>query len=96
MNFQGLNFQAWVYHAVHGHERGVPRLALLARGYMQTRIKLLFLCALCFVGLALNNLAVVIDLVITGPEIDLRPLRAIIHLAALAVLIYGFIWEANA
>ena len=89
-----MKFQAYVYLLCMVTSMGC--LALLARGYMQTRVKLLFWCALCFVGLTLNNLAVVVDLVITGPEVDLRALRAIIHLAALAVLIYGFVWEANA
>jgi hypothetical protein len=70
-------------------------LALLVRGYRRTRAKLLLWCSLCFVGLTLNNLFVVLDEVVIGPEIDLRPIRLAFQLAALAVLIYGFVWEAD-
>jgi hypothetical protein len=70
-------------------------LLLLVRGYRRTRAKLLLWCSLCFVGLTLNNMFVVVDELVLGPEIDLRPVRVIFQLAALAVLIYGFIWEAD-
>jgi hypothetical protein len=70
-------------------------MVLLIRGYLRTRSRLLLWCALCFVGLALNNLALVADLVLTPPDVDLRPLRALTHVGALAVLIYGFVWEAE-
>ena len=70
-------------------------MALLIRGYRRTRSRLLLWCALCFVGLALNNLALVVDLLLTPPELDLRPLRAVTHIGALALLIYGFVWEAE-
>lgn len=69
-------------------------MALLVRGYLRSRSRLLLWCALCFVGLALNNLLLVVDILLL-PDIDLRPLRAATHFAALAVLIYGFVWEAD-
>lgn len=71
-------------------------MALLIRGYMRTRSRLLLWCALCFIGLAANNLLLVVDLLLTPPELDLRPLRALTHFGALAVLIYGFVWESEA
>jgi hypothetical protein len=70
-------------------------LALLVRGYHRTRAKLLLWCSLCFVGLTLNNLFVVVDELVIGPEIDLQPVRILFQLAALGVLIYGFVWEAD-
>jgi hypothetical protein len=70
-------------------------MALLVRGYLRTRSRLLLWCAFCFVGLAVNNLLLVIDLLVLPPEIDLRPLRLASHIGALAVLIYGFVWEAE-
>ena len=70
-------------------------LALLIRGYLRTRSRLLLWCALCFVGLALNNLLLVIDLLVLPTGINLQPVRIACHIGALAVLIYGFVWEAE-
>jgi hypothetical protein len=67
---------------------------LLFRGWHRTRSKLLFWTALCFVGLALNNLFVFIDIVLF-PSIDLVPLRQAANLAAILVLLWGFVWEAD-
>jgi hydrogenase/urease accessory protein HupE len=69
-------------------------MVLLIRGYRRSRSRLLLWCALCFVGLALNNLLLVIDLLLL-PDTDLSLLRTVVHLGALGVLIYGFIWEAE-
>ena len=88
-----MNFQALVYLLCM--LTSIACLVLLVRGYRRTRAKLLLWCSLCFVGLAINNMLVVLDEVLTGPEIDLRPVRAVFQLAALAVLIYGFVWEAD-
>lgn len=70
-------------------------LILLARGYLRTGVKLLLWSALCFVGLAINNLLLFIDLVILGPEISLVPWRQATTVVALGVLLYGFIWETD-
>lgn len=67
---------------------------LLARGWRQTRTKLLFWSALCFGFLAINNFLVFVDLIIF-PEIDLRPLRLAAALGAVMVLLWGLIWEAG-
>jgi uncharacterized membrane protein len=50
--------------------------------------------ALCFVLLAINNLLVVIDLLVL-PSVDLVPLRNLASLAAVSVLLFGFIWETE-
>lgn len=68
---------------------------LLIRSYVQSRTTLLLWSALCFVLLALNNLLVVIDLLVLPAMVDLRPLRQLASLAAISVLIYGFIWESE-
>lgn len=70
-------------------------MALLGRSYMRSRNRLLLWSALAFVGLALNNLVVVCDLIIWPVEVDLLPLRYLLALAGLGVLLYGFIWEAD-
>jgi hypothetical protein len=69
-------------------------LLLLARGYWQSRVKLLLWSSLCFVGLAFNNLFLYLDLIVL-PDINLAPARHLSTLSALAVLLYGFIWEAD-
>jgi hypothetical protein len=70
-------------------------LVLLARGYRRTRIKLLYWSALCFVGLAANNLLLFLDYFILPTDIDLRPVRTVTMIGSLAVLLYGFIWKAE-
>jgi hypothetical protein len=67
---------------------------LLFRSYIRSRSRLLFWSALCFVGLAANNLFLFVDLVML-PMVDLLPLRHLSTLAAIAVLVYGFIWETE-
>lgn len=69
-------------------------MALLARGYKRTRVKLLFWSALCFVGLAFNNLFLILDTLVF-PDVYLMPMRLLTTGAALAVLLYGFIWEVD-
>jgi hypothetical protein len=66
--------------------------ALLARSYWQTGARLLLWSALCFLFLAANNLVVIIDLLML-PEVDFRLARNLLSLAALGVLIFGFIWD---
>ena len=67
---------------------------LLIRSYRRSRTKLLLWSALCFVGLAANNLFLFVDAVVL-PTVDLRALRHLSSLAAIAVLVYGFVWEAE-
>jgi hypothetical protein len=70
-------------------------LVLLARGYARTGVKLLLWSALCFVGLALNNLLLFIDIVILPETTSLVPFRQGTTFIALGILLYGFIWEAD-
>lgn len=66
---------------------------LLYRGYRASRTALLFWSSLCFMGLALNNLMLLVDLVLLPETIDLAVPRGLVGLTALAVLIYGLVWE---
>ena len=50
--------------------------------------------ALCFVGLAANSIFLFADAVLF-PDVNLVPLRHLSSLAAIAVLLYGFVWEAE-
>lgn len=65
---------------------------LMMRAYRRTCTRLLFWCALCFFFLTINSILVVID-VIPTPETNLLAYRQIASLAAVAVLIHGFMWE---
>jgi uncharacterized protein involved in response to NO len=68
---------------------------LLARSFLKARSRMLFWSALCFALLALVNLAVIFDLVIYPDDIDLRQLRLGLTLIAVAVLLFGFIWDED-
>ncbi len=67
---------------------------LLLRSYRHNRGRLLMWSSLCFVGLAINNVLLLIDLVIV-PGVDLRFLRTGANLLSLGLLAYGLIWERN-
>jgi hypothetical protein len=66
---------------------------LLGRGYLRNRSRMLLWSTLCFTLLALVNLLVIFDLVIYPTAVDLRPERMWLTLAAVAVLLFGFIWR---
>lgn len=68
--------------------------ALLVRSHRRTGSALLMWSAACFTLLALNNLFVVLDMVLFT-AVDFSWLRQITALAAVGVLLYGFIWEAE-
>ena len=68
---------------------------LLFRGFRSSRTSLLFWSSLCFVGLAINNVLLLIDLVILPTTIDLSIPRTLTALASVCLLIYGLIWEVK-
>ena len=68
---------------------------MLGRGYRQNGMRLLLWSAICFGFLALNNLALVFDLVVWPDSVDLRLLRISLALAAVVSLIWGFVWEVG-
>jgi hypothetical protein len=67
---------------------------LLIRGYGGNRSRLLLWSTLCFVGLAVNNILLFVDVVLV-PEIDLRMLRSIAAGVGLSTLIIGLVWESK-
>ena len=68
---------------------------LLARSYRATGTRLLLWSAICFVLLGLNNLVVVIDLVVLPQAVTLQIPRLMLSLAAVLVLLFGFIWDSE-
>jgi hypothetical protein len=65
---------------------------LLGRSYSSNGTRLLLWSSICFVFLAANNLALILDLVVF-PSLDLRTIRLLLALAAVISLIWGFVWE---
>ena len=65
---------------------------LLARSYFASRTRLLLWSAICFLFLAGNNLVVVVDMLMI-PDISFRLLRLLLALAAVSVLLFGFVWD---
>jgi hypothetical protein len=65
---------------------------LLFRGYRASRARLLFWSSLCFVGLAVNNVLLVLDQVLI-PGLDLSLMRTGSALVAMTILLVGLIWE---
>jgi hypothetical protein len=63
---------------------------LLLRGYLGSRVKLLFWSSICFFALSIENLGVFMDMIVF-PDVPLTLLRNCIGLAGLLLLIYGFI-----
>ena len=67
---------------------------LLLRSYNANRSKLLLWSTLCFIGLAINNIFLFVDLVVV-PDIDLRLARSGSAISALALLTFGLVWESR-
>jgi hypothetical protein len=65
---------------------------LLIRGYLQTRARLLFWSAWCFVGLAINNAMLIVDLRVL--TVDLNVWRTVPAVIGLMLLVYGLVWES--
>lgn len=65
---------------------------LLLRSYRRTGHRLLFWSGLCFIGLTLNNILLLLDKLVF-PATDLRTLRLGFALVALLLLLYGLIYE---
>jgi hypothetical protein len=65
---------------------------LLLRGYHVSKTRLLFWASMCFLGLAINNVMLFIDLIIL-PETDLFLWRTVPALGGMLVLLYGLISE---
>jgi hypothetical protein len=68
---------------------------LLLRGYRRSRYRLLLWSGLCFAGLTVNNLLLVIDKVALPPEQDLSLARTTVALISMIILLFGLIWDSD-
>ena len=67
---------------------------LLIRSYLQDRLRLLLWAALCFSGLAVNNVLLLLDRQVF-PDTDLSLLRDGSGFLAISILLFGLIWESS-
>ncbi len=67
---------------------------LLLRSYRRDGAPLLFWSGLSFAAFAIANALVFTDLVVF-PDTDLSLLRALAGLIAIAILLYGLVWESD-
>ena len=67
---------------------------LLLQGFRRSGYRLLLWSGLCFAGLTVNNLILVVDRLVLQ-ETDLSVWRTSFALAAMAILLYGLIWDAE-
>jgi hypothetical protein len=67
---------------------------LLLRSFRQTRQRLSLWSGLCFTGLTANNVLLVLDRFIFT-QADLSTARLATALAAMALLVFGLVWEQD-
>lgn len=65
---------------------------MLLTSYRRNGVRLLFWSGLCFIGMSVNNVLLVLDKLVF-PQVDLLPLRLASALVALLLLLYGLIYE---
>jgi hypothetical protein len=68
---------------------------LLLRAYRRSAYRLLLWGGLCFVGLTVGNVLLMVDKLILPTQVDLSILRHSVTIASLMVLLYGLIWDAE-
>jgi hypothetical protein len=68
---------------------------LLVRSWLRSRAKLLAWSSLCFIGLTINNVLLVIDLVLYKNEVDLTIPRAFTALLSILALVVGLVWSSD-
>ncbi|HSN22495.1 MAG TPA: DUF5985 family protein [Usitatibacter sp.] len=66
----------------------------LLRAYKRTRHRLLFWSGLCFLLLTVSNVLNIFDRFVF-PDTDLAPARLGTALVAVALLLFGLIWEGE-
>jgi hypothetical protein len=66
---------------------------LFARSYKRSGTRLLLWSALCFGGMALNNVLLLVDK--ATPTLDLSVSRSAPALVGVCLLLYGLIWDSR-
>ena len=72
----------------------ITAAVLLLRGFRESGARLLLWAGLCFVGLAINNVLLFVDLGL-APEVDLSLWRSLPTVIGLGLLTFGLVWEVG-
>jgi hypothetical protein len=67
---------------------------LLLQAYTRSRYRLLLWGGLCFAGLTVNNVLLILDKLVL-PLADLSTWRLLVALASQLTLLYGLIWDTE-
>jgi hypothetical protein len=67
---------------------------LLLRSYQKTRVHLLLWSGLCFIGLTVSNVFLVLDRIVY-PDMDLSLPRLASAFVGMLLLLYGLVWESD-
>jgi hypothetical protein len=67
---------------------------LLLRAWLHVRNRFLLWSGLCFVGLTIDNILVLADMVVF-PSIDLYTYRLASTAVSISLLLFGLIWELS-
>jgi len=67
---------------------------LLIQAYLRNRSRLLLWSGLCFAGLTLNNIVLVLDKLVFL-SVDLSIWRTLLALVSMTILLYGLIWDSE-
>jgi hypothetical protein len=73
---------------------GATCAALLLRAHLRGPSRLLLAAAICFAGLALNDLGLILDVFVL-PDISLVAVRSLPALGGLAVLVHALVKEGR-
>ena len=68
---------------------------LLVRAYLKSRSPLLLWSSVCFVGLFVNNVVLVVDVVLMTNEVDLLLVRDLTNTSSVVALVIGLIWSSR-
>jgi hypothetical protein len=68
---------------------------LLLRAWRANRTKLLLWSTICFGGLFLNNMLLVVDVVVAKDAVDLLIVRDVTNLASVTALLIGLVWNTR-
>lgn len=67
---------------------------LLARGFRRSGQRLLLWSSICFFGLAVQSAVIFVDIILL-PDVDLHLLRRGTLAIAMAVLVFGLVWDSD-